>query len=140
MRRHHVASTLKRRHFVSCARWESKPIIINAYKSKSTQGGWLFWAIRPYETVFQSISSRLPERGRKKREMIDERNNVQTASHAPTASAVGPCPTLIQISRTPLYWNFAKHHRSTRPPLHKVVHYFLCLVNGPIYILWSLYR
>ena len=28
--------------------------------------GWLFWAYRPFETVFQSISGRLPERGRKK--------------------------------------------------------------------------
>ena len=33
---------------------------------------------RPFETVFQSISDRLPERGRKKREVIDERKNVQT--------------------------------------------------------------
>ena len=35
--------------------------------------GWLFWAYRPFETIFQSISGRLPERGRNKREMIDER-------------------------------------------------------------------
>ena len=33
--------------------------------------------------------------------MIDERKNVQTTLLAPTASAAGPCPTLIQISRTP---------------------------------------
>ena len=42
---------------------------------------WLvgcFWASRPFETIFQSISGRLPERGRKKTEMIDERKNVQT--------------------------------------------------------------
>ena len=69
--------------------------------------GWLFWALRPFETVFQSISSRLPERGRKKREKIDERKNVQTTS---------PCPTFIQISRTPRHWKFTQHHRSTRPP------------------------
>ena len=42
--------------------------------------GWLFWAYRPFETVFQSISGRLPERGRK-REMTDERKNVQTTPH-----------------------------------------------------------
>ena len=35
---------------------------------------------------------------------------------APTASAVGPCPTLIQISRTPRHWKFTQHHRTTRPP------------------------
>ena len=40
--------------------------------------GWLFWALRPFETVFQSISGRLPERGTKKREMIDVSKNVQT--------------------------------------------------------------
>ena len=33
--------------------------------------GWLFWGLTALETVFQSIS-------RKKREMIDERKNVQT--------------------------------------------------------------
>ena len=35
---------------------------------------------------------------------------------APPASAVGPCPTLIQISRTPRHWKFTQHHRTTRPP------------------------
>ena len=40
--------------------------------------GWLFWIKRPFETVFQSISGRLTKRGRKKRELIDERKNVQT--------------------------------------------------------------
>ena len=34
---------------------------------------WLFWAERPFETVFHSISGCLLERRRKKREMIDER-------------------------------------------------------------------
>ena len=29
--------------------------------------GWLFWAERPFETVFQSISGRLPERGRREK-------------------------------------------------------------------------
>ena len=29
--------------------------------------GWLFWVKCPFETVFQSISSRLPERGREDR-------------------------------------------------------------------------
>ena len=35
---------------------------------------------------------------------------------APTASAVGPCLTLIQMSRTPRHWKFTQHHRTTRPP------------------------
>ena len=38
--------------------------------------GLLFWAKRPFETVFQSISGRLPERGRKKRDLIDREKNV----------------------------------------------------------------
>ena len=42
--------------------------------------------------------------------------NVQTTSPAPTASAIGPCPTIIQISRTPRHWKFTQHQRSTRPP------------------------
>ena len=35
---------------------------------------------------------------------------------APNASAVSPCPTIIQISRTPRRWKFIQHHRTTRPP------------------------
>ena len=35
---------------------------------------------------------------------------------APTASATGPCPTIIQISRTPRHWKFTQHLRTTRPP------------------------
>ena len=35
---------------------------------------------------------------------------------APTARAVGPCPTLIQTSRTPRHCKFTQHHRTTRPP------------------------
>ena len=30
--------------------------------------GWLFWKFRPFETVFQSISGRLPEKGKDRRE------------------------------------------------------------------------
>ena len=36
-------------------------------------GCWLFWVKQPFETVFQSISDQLPERGRMKRKRIDER-------------------------------------------------------------------
>ena len=35
---------------------------------------------------------------------------------APTARAIGPCPTIIQTSRTPRHWKFTQHLRSTRPP------------------------
>ena len=33
-----------------------------------------------------------------------------------TASAIGPCPAIIQISRTPRHWKFTHHLRTTRPP------------------------
>ena len=35
---------------------------------------------------------------------------------AHTASTMGPCPTIIQISRTPQHWKFPQHLRTTRPP------------------------
>ena len=40
--------------------------------------GWLFWVLRPFETIFQSISGHFPQRGRKRRDGIDEIKNVQT--------------------------------------------------------------
>ena len=44
----------------------------------------------------------IPERVRKKREMIGERENTSEQSPpAPTASTVSSCPTVIQIGRTP---------------------------------------
>ena len=39
---------------------------------------------------------------------------------APTASAAGPCPTIIQISRTPRRWKITQHFRTTRPPPSKL--------------------
>ena len=46
--------------------------------------GWLvgcFGFLRPFETVFQSISGRLPERGRKKCEKRDERKKCPNDPH-----------------------------------------------------------
>ena len=34
---------------------------------------------------------------------------------APTARAVGPCPTISQIRRTPWHWKFTQHHRTIQP-------------------------
>ena len=53
--------------------------------------------LRQYFSLYRAVS----QRGRKKRQKIDKRKNVQTSPPAPTASAIGPCPTIIQISRTP---------------------------------------
>ena len=40
-------------------------------------GPWLFLIYGLFETVFQSILGRLPERGRKRRERIRESKNTQ---------------------------------------------------------------
>ena len=63
--------------------------------------GWLLWVKRPFETVFQSISGRLQESGRKKKEMIDEKKMSEHPPPIPTASTEDPCPTITQISRSP---------------------------------------
>ena len=39
---------------------------------------------------------------------------------APTASTIGPCPTIIQISRTPWHRKFNQDRRTTRPPTPSV--------------------
>ena len=78
----------------------SLPSTITPASKKCGGGiGWLIWVKWPFETVFQSISGRLPERGRKRRERIEASKNVKTTPPAPYASTVGPCPTLIQMSR-----------------------------------------
>ena len=77
--------------------------------------GWLVvlgfnGSLRQYFSLYRAVSQREGER----REMIDERKKVQ----APTARAVGSCPTtcISQINMTPRYWKLTKHHRPTRPP------------------------
>ena len=95
------------------------------------------------------MSGRLPERGRRKIEMIDERKMTKQPPPAPTASAVGPCPTIIQISRMPRHRKFTQHHRTTRTTpghrnlrLGKVGKGWLVdfRFNGPLRQYFSLYR
>ena len=100
----------------------------NKYVTIQIDVRWLvgcFGLDGPLRQYFSLYRGRLPERGRKKREMIDERKNVQTPPPpppAPIASAIGLCPTLFQISRTPRHWKFIQHHRTTRPPLIQIEH------------------
>ena len=65
------------------------------------------------KTVFQSISSRRADRGRKKRERIDVKKMSKQHTPASTESAISPCPTIIQTSRTPRHWKFIQHLRTT---------------------------
>ena len=69
-----------------------KQIRIHVWHKLIRMVGWLFWAYRPFETVFQSVSGRLPERGRKKREMINERKNVQTTPTRTHCKRSSPLP------------------------------------------------
>ena len=66
---------------------------------------WLvgcFGIKRPFETVFQRIIGPPPKRKgeRKEKRQIKEIMSKQP-SPAPTASVIGPCPTIIPTSRTP---------------------------------------
>ena len=81
--------------------------------------GWVFWVQRPFETVFQSISGRLPKRGRKRTERIDESKNVQTTPTRTYCKCSRPLPYCNPNCRTPRHWKFTQHHRTTRPPHHR---------------------
>ena len=75
---------------------------------------WLNVSLRQYFSLCPAVSQR--EKARKKREIIDERKMSKQPPPAPAASAVGPCPTIIQISKTPRHRKFIQHHRTIRPP------------------------
>ena len=53
--------------------------------------------LRQYFSLHRAVSQREGER----RERVDESKNVQTPPPAPTASAIGPCPTVIKITGRP---------------------------------------
>ena len=79
----------------------------------------------PFETIFQSISSRLSKRGRKRRERIDESKNVQTIPTCTYCKRSRPLPYCNANCRTPRHWKFTQHLRTTRPPaLNEVVYKF----------------
>ena len=53
--------------------------------------------LRRYFSLYWAVSQREGER----RDNIEESKNVQTTPPAPTASAIGPCPTIILIVGRP---------------------------------------
>ena len=81
--------------------------------------GWLVGCfgfnglLRQYFSLYRAVSQRQGERGEKGQ--MREKMSKQPPP-APTASATGPCPTIIRISRTPRHWKFTQHLRTTRPP------------------------
>ena len=52
--------------------------------------------LRQYFSLYRAVSQRV----RKKREKTDEKKMSKQPPPAPTASAIDPCPTIIQIRRT----------------------------------------
>ena len=79
--------------------------------------GWLvalgFTALWDRISVYIGPSPR--EGGRNQKRWTREKMSKQPPL-TPTASAIGPCPTIIQISRTPWHWQFTQHLRTTLPP------------------------
>ena len=77
--------------------------------------GWLVGCfgfsgrLRQYFNLYRAVSQREGERG----ERIEEGKMSKQPPPAPTASAVGPCPTISQIRRTPRHWKFTQHRRTT---------------------------
>ena len=101
----------------------TKKITLNYPKSAAvgfflgTQEGWLVGCfgfngpLRQYFSLYRATSQREGERGEK----IAESKNVQTPPPAPTASAIGPCPTIIQIVGRPGTGSLS---RTFAPPDH----------------------
>ena len=78
--------------------------------------GWLL--VLGLTALWNSISvyfEASPTERVKKRETTEERKMSKQPQPAATASAGGPCPNIIQISRTPWHCEFTQHHRTTRP-------------------------
>ena len=95
--------------------------------------------VRPFETVFQSVSGREREKGKNRREknvqMLRNESKMKIAELFPlkvsrTASAVDPCPTFIQFSKMPRHWKLTQHHRTTRPSLLDPFHSTLDIYQG----------
>ena len=68
-------------------------------KQPTHQVGWLvgcfgfYGPLRQYFRLYRAVSLR----GRKRRERIEESKNSKQPPPAPTASAVGPCPTVSKL-------------------------------------------
>ena len=70
--------------------------------------------------VFQSLSSRLPQRGGKKIDVVGEREKNLNTPTCTIESTVGPCPTITHISKM-LCTEVSQHRRPTRSPLYMLM-------------------
>ena len=75
-------------------------------------------AVKPKTTnqLNHSISGHLPKRGRKRREKIDESENVRTTPTRTYRKRSRPLPKYRHKCTTPRHWKFTQDHRTTRPP------------------------
>ena len=69
--------------------------------------------LRQYFSPHRAVSQREGER--KEKRYMREKMSKQPP-FAPIASAIGPFPTIIQISKTPRHGKLTQHLRTTRPP------------------------
>ena len=67
------------------------------------------------KTTNQPIGPSPREREKGAKNKRREKKMSKQRPPSPTASAVGPCPTTIEMSRTPRHWKFTQHHRTTDP-------------------------
>ena len=80
--------------------------------------GWLVGCfglngpLRQYFSLYRAVSQRV----RKKREVIDERKNVQTTRTRTYCKHNRPLPYYNPNCRMPRHWKFTQDHRITRPP------------------------
>ena len=111
--------------------------------SRAARIGWLVgWLVgcfgfngplRQYFSLYRAVS----QRGRKRRERIDESKNVQTTPTRTYCKCSRPLPYCNPNCRTPRHWKFTQHHRTTRPP---PVGWLVLGFNSPLRQYFSLYR
>ena len=89
--------------------------MLNMQAVHTTRQGWLvgFLGFNGSNSVYIGSS---PKRGRKRRERIDERKNVQTTPTRTYCKCSRPLPYCNPNCRTPRHWKFTQHHGTTRPP------------------------
>ena len=82
--------------------------------------GWLFLGLTVFwDSISVYIGPSPKEREKEKRKDRGEKKMSKQPPPVPTASTIGPCPTIIQTCRTPRQWKFTQHLRSTQPPLYE---------------------
>ena len=68
--------------------------------------------LRQYFSLYRAVSQSEGERG----ERIDDSKNILTTPTRTYCKHSMPLPYCYQNCRTPRYWKFTQHHRTTRPP------------------------